>query len=118
VSARPDHRPLRVLRRWRADGGAAWLADDWTVPADYLEPVMRTKAVWRRLYLDLPRRGGTEGASWITTNDHVLGIVLQVLDRVIPESVSSSPALRRWVPRPRRGALSDGIGGRPSGGGS
>jgi pimeloyl-ACP methyl ester carboxylesterase len=37
-----------------------------------------------RIYLDLPGRGRTPGAAWITTNDQVLDIVLQVLDRVIP----------------------------------
>ena len=68
-------RPLVVLPGW---------PDDWTVPADYLEPVMRSRPGWRRIYLDLPGRGRTEGASWITTNDQFLEIVLQVLDRLIP----------------------------------
>ena len=68
-------RPLVVLPGW---------PDDWTVPADYLEPVMRSRPGWRRIYLDLPGRGRTDGASWITTNDQVLEILLQVLDRVIP----------------------------------
>ena len=38
-------RPLVVLPGW---------PDDWTVPADYLEPVMRERSGWRRLYIDLP----------------------------------------------------------------
>ena len=68
-------RPLVVLPGW---------PDDWTVPADYLEPVLHRREGWRRIYLDLPGRGGTPSASWITTPDEVLEIVLQVLDRVIP----------------------------------
>jgi pimeloyl-ACP methyl ester carboxylesterase len=68
-------RPLVVLPGW---------PDDWTVPADYLEPIFVTEPGWRRIYLDLPGRGLTRGAPWITTNDQVLDIVLEVIDSVIP----------------------------------
>jgi len=68
-------RPLIVLPGWR---------DDWRVPADYLEPLFRDRAGWRRVYLDLPGRGQTRGETWITSNDQVLDIVLDVLDRIIP----------------------------------
>jgi len=68
-------RPLVILPGW---------PDDWTVPADYLEPVLRDRPGWRRIYLDLPGRGRTRGEPWITTNDQVLEIVLEVLDRLIP----------------------------------
>ena len=98
-------RPLVVLPGW---------PDDWTVPADYLEPVMRSRPGWRRIYLDLPGRGRTEGASWITTNDQVLEIVLQVLDRLIPgerfvvAGHSAGGYLARAVLH-RRMALVDGL---------
>src|SRR3546814_3450312 len=39
---------------------------------------------WRRIYLDLPGRGRTRGEPWITTNDQVLDIVLEVIETVIP----------------------------------
>ena len=68
-------RPLVVLPGW---------PDDWTVPADYLEPVLHDRPGWRRVYLDLPGRGRTRGEPWITRNDQVLEIVLEVLDRVLP----------------------------------
>ena len=70
-----EGRPLVVLPGW---------PDDWRVPADYLEPVFDGRPGWRRLYLDLPGRGRTMGEPWITTNDQVLDIVLEVLDRIVP----------------------------------
>ncbi len=68
-------RPLVVLPGW---------PDDWAVPADYLEPVFVADPGWRRIYLDLPGRGETRGEPWITTNDQVLEIILEVIDVVIP----------------------------------
>jgi len=70
-----DGRPLVILPGW---------PDDWRVPADYLEPVFDARPGWRRIYLDLPGRGTTRGESWITSNDQVLEIVLEVIDTVIP----------------------------------
>ncbi len=68
-------RPLVVLPGW---------PDDWSVPADYLEPVFGADRGWRRIYLDLPGRGRTRGEPWIKTNDQVLDIVLDVIETVIP----------------------------------
>jgi pimeloyl-ACP methyl ester carboxylesterase len=68
-------RPLVVLPGW---------TDAWSVPADYLEPVFGADRRWRRIYLDLPGRGRTRGEPWITTNDQVLDIVLEVIEAVIP----------------------------------
>ena len=69
-----EGRPLVIVPGW---------PDEWRVPADYLEPVFEDRTGWRRIYLDLPGRGQTRGEPWITTNDQVLAIVLDVLDRVI-----------------------------------
>lgn len=69
-----EGRPLVVIPGWPDEG---------RVPADYLEPVFEGRTGWRRIYLDLPGRGQTRGEPWITTNDQVLAIVLEVLDRVI-----------------------------------
>jgi pimeloyl-ACP methyl ester carboxylesterase len=68
-------RPLVVLPGW---------PDDWRVPADYLEPAFGADRRWRRTYIDLPGRGRTRGEPWITTNDQVLDIVLEVIEAVIP----------------------------------
>lgn len=70
-----EGRPLVVLPGW---------PDDWRVPADYLESAFDNRPGWRRLYLDLPGRGRTKGEPWITSNDQVLDIVLEVLDRIVP----------------------------------
>ena len=68
-----EGRPLIVLPGW-PDAGR--------VPADYLEPVFADRPGWRRLYLDLPGRGATRGERWITRNDQVLDIVLEVIDQL------------------------------------
>jgi pimeloyl-ACP methyl ester carboxylesterase len=70
-----EGRALVVLPGW---------PDPWQVPADYLEPAFERRSGWRRIYLDLPGRGETRGEPWITSNDQVLEIVLDVIDRVIP----------------------------------
>jgi len=70
-----EGRPLIVLPGWPDDG---------RVPADYLEPIFQGRAGWRRIYIDLPGRGLTRGEPWITSNDDVLRIVLDVIDRIAP----------------------------------
>lgn len=58
--------------------------DPWQVPADYLEPLFVGRRGWRRIYLDLPGRGATRGEPWIESNDDVLAVVLDVIDRLAP----------------------------------
>jgi pimeloyl-ACP methyl ester carboxylesterase len=70
-----EGRPLFVLPGW---------ADSWQVPADYLEPLFIDRPGWRRVYLDLPGRGGTRGEPWIQSNDDVLAVVVDVIDRLAP----------------------------------
>jgi pimeloyl-ACP methyl ester carboxylesterase len=70
-----EGRPFVVLPGWPDPGD---------VPADYLEPAFQERAGWRRIYLDLPGRGQTPGEPWITSNDQVLEIVLDVIDALIP----------------------------------
>jgi pimeloyl-ACP methyl ester carboxylesterase len=69
-------RPVIVLPGWPDSG---------RVPAGYLEPAFVDRPGWRRFYLDLPGRGDTPGLPWIRTNDQVLDIVLDVIDRLVPE---------------------------------
>ena len=100
-----EGRSLIVLPGWPDDGN---------VPADYLEPAFEDRAGWRRIYLDLPGRGLTRGESWITSNDDVLRIVLDVIDRIIPgerfvlAGHSAGAYLARAV-LARRGAMLDGL---------
>ena len=70
-----ERRPLIVLPGW---------PDDVSVPADYLEPVFAGRPGWRRIYLDLPGRGLTRGEPWITSNDQVLRVILDLIDRIVP----------------------------------
>jgi len=100
-----DGRPLVVLPGWPDDG---------SVPADYLEPVFDGRPGWRRIYLDLPGRGLTRGEPWITSNDDVLQVILDLIDRIIPgerfviAGHSAGAYLARAV-LARRGALLDGM---------
>lgn len=70
-----EGRPFFVLPGW---------PDPWQVPADYLEPLFIDRSGWRRIYLDLPGRGETRGERWIQSNDDVLGVILDVIDRLAP----------------------------------
>ena len=50
-----------------------------------MEPLFETHKGWKRIYPDLPGMGKTPGASWITTEDQVLDIVLDFIDKVIAD---------------------------------
>jgi pimeloyl-ACP methyl ester carboxylesterase len=98
-------RPLIVLPGWPDPG---------QVPADYLEPAFVRRSGWRRIYLDLPGRGQTRGEPWITSNDQVLQIVLDVIDNLIPgerfvlAGHSAGGYLARAVVQKRRSGI-DGL---------
>ncbi len=52
-----------------------------------LEPIFErrdSRAPWRRLYPDLPGRGQTPGADWISSQDDMLDVALGFLDAVAP----------------------------------
>jgi pimeloyl-ACP methyl ester carboxylesterase len=69
---------------------------------------------WKRIYLDLPGRGKTAGADWIVSNDQVLDILEQFIDRLVPgerflvAGQSYGGYLARGVVY-RRGAEIDGV---------
>ena len=100
-----EGRPLIVLPGWPDDG---------KVPADYLEPAFEGRDGWRRIYLDLPGRGLTRGEPWITSNDDVLRIVLDVIDRLVPDErfVLAGHSAGAYLARAvlaRRSAMLDGL---------
>ncbi len=70
-----EGRPLFLLPGW---------PDSWEVVANYLEPLFMERTGWKRLYVDLPGRGATAGEDWIESNDDVLDVVLEVIDRLAP----------------------------------
>jgi len=49
-----------------------------------MEPVLRNRTHWKRVYFDLPGMGKTQGADWISSSDQMLEIVLDFIDAVIP----------------------------------
>jgi pimeloyl-ACP methyl ester carboxylesterase len=50
-----------------------------------MEPVFQARGErWQRIYFDLPGMGRTPGAEWIQNSDDMLGLVLDVIEAVIP----------------------------------
>jgi pimeloyl-ACP methyl ester carboxylesterase len=49
-----------------------------------MEPHFAERDGWRRIYLDLPGHGKTLGPEWIVSNDQVLDLLEQFIERVIP----------------------------------
>ena len=60
-----------------------WYLDHRSMMAD-LEPVFKTYRGWKRIYLDLPGMGKTAGIDWIASNDQMLSVVENFIDKVIP----------------------------------
>ncbi len=50
-----------------------------------MEPIFNNRDGWLRIYPDLPGMGRTKGVNWISSQDQMLGVVLQFIDRVISE---------------------------------
>lgn len=71
-----EGRPLVVLHGRPTDHRAG---------AYHLEPLFDDRPGWRRLYPDLPGMGRTPGADWMQSQDDVLQVVLDFVDRVIPD---------------------------------
>lgn len=49
-----------------------------------MEPTLRKRKGWQRIYLDMPGVGKTSAAKWISNSDQMLGIVLDFINAVIP----------------------------------
>lgn len=49
-----------------------------------MEPIFKNKGGYKRIYFDLPGMGKTIGPKWLTTSDQMLDIVLEFIDKVIP----------------------------------
>jgi pimeloyl-ACP methyl ester carboxylesterase len=48
------------------------------------EPIFEKRKGWRRIYPDLPGMGKTEGPEWLVTQDQVLDVLTNFIERVIP----------------------------------
>jgi pimeloyl-ACP methyl ester carboxylesterase len=49
-----------------------------------MEPIFKNRDSWLRIYPDLPGMGRTKGVNWITSEDQMLKVALEFIDRVIP----------------------------------
>jgi pimeloyl-ACP methyl ester carboxylesterase len=49
-----------------------------------MEPILKKRKGWQRIYLDLPGMGRTPAEEWITNSDQMLEILLDFIDAVIP----------------------------------
>ncbi len=72
---RGDGRPIIMLH-----GGAP----DRRSMIGCMEPILRNRKGWRRIYLDLPGMGKTPAEEWISNSDQILNIVLDFIETVIP----------------------------------
>jgi pimeloyl-ACP methyl ester carboxylesterase len=68
-------RPIIMLHGWPLDHRHL---------TSEMEPVFRRREGWKRIYPDLPGMGRTPGHKWITHQDHMLDIVLDFIDVVVP----------------------------------
>lgn len=50
-----------------------------------LEPIFEKRQGWKRIYIDLPGMGKTEGKEWITNSDLMLEVVIKFIEKVIPK---------------------------------
>ena len=49
-----------------------------------MEPIFKNREGWLRIYPDLPGMGRTKRVDWITSEDQMLEVALEFIDRVIP----------------------------------
>lgn len=49
-----------------------------------MEPIFNNKSGYKRIYLDLPGMGKTVGEDWIKSSDQILDIVIEFIDKIIP----------------------------------
>jgi len=71
-----EGKPIIMIHGWDADHRQA---------VDHFEPVFSQRDGWKRIYPDSPGMGKTRGENWITSSDHMLDVMTQFIDHVIPE---------------------------------
>jgi pimeloyl-ACP methyl ester carboxylesterase len=54
------------------------------VAAATIEPLFSHRAGWKRIYPDLPGQGATPGPAWMHNEDQLVDLLLDFIDRVIP----------------------------------
>ena len=69
-------RPLLMLHGWPLDHRSMVGA---------MEPIFKEHPGWCRIYPDLPGMGKTPGEGWIETQDHMLDVICEFVERLIGE---------------------------------
>ncbi|MFX0043020.1 MAG: alpha/beta fold hydrolase [Candidatus Hodarchaeota archaeon] len=49
-----------------------------------MEPIFKDRPNYKRIYFDLPGMGKTKSKEWIKNSDQILDIVLEFIDKIIP----------------------------------
>ncbi|MBU3174903.1 alpha/beta hydrolase [Clostridium estertheticum] len=49
-----------------------------------MEPLLKAKEDYKRIYIDLPGMGKSESANWIKSSDIMLDIVIMFIEKIIP----------------------------------
>jgi pimeloyl-ACP methyl ester carboxylesterase len=57
---------------------------DHRLMAGCMEPIFSDKEGYKRIYIDLPGMGKSEGAEWIKSSDDMLDIVISFIEKIIP----------------------------------
>jgi pimeloyl-ACP methyl ester carboxylesterase len=47
-----------------------------------LEPVFQNREGWQRIYIDLPGHGQTAWSDWITSENHILDLLCEFIDKI------------------------------------
>ena len=58
---------------------------DYRVMTGCMEPLISDKESYKRIYIDLPGMGESESAAWINNSDTMLNIVIDVIEKIIPD---------------------------------
>lgn len=70
-----EGKPIIMIHGYYADN---------RVMAGCMEPIFSGKNDYKRLYIDLPGMGKSESSEWITTSDDILDVVVDFIEKIIP----------------------------------
>jgi len=57
---------------------------DHHVMSNCMEPILKNRQGWQRIYLDLPGMGKTKAPEWLKNSDQMLDLIVKFIDRAIP----------------------------------
>lgn len=57
---------------------------DHHVMSNCMEPILKNRPGWQRIYLDLPGMGQTKAPGWLKNSDQVLEVIVKFIDKILP----------------------------------